>query len=282
MSLNGLKLCKFVSPISFWSRSGCWPCLGFYIRSHFSGVYLVCSVLDKSGAWMLLPCSIKNAVAHMSKKTKVGDNVCLRAVVCWVCARCWEGVRLPKTLQGPLGPRLPQISQNWSWSFLTTSQEFLWLSISKSNPEVPSKFPRLPQKFHGPLQKQLACTIDWSLSLGNLMPSDDLPKIWKRQSVHKIFVNDFGAPLPPSHAAKWWISSWVCIERTSNKVANTQPKLRTNSPKLSQYCEQTESWTNGHFLFNGRHLKLNFSVTTSQKRFHENTSLSGIFAAPKV
>ena len=28
-------------PISFWSRSGCWPFLGFFILSRFTGVYLV-------------------------------------------------------------------------------------------------------------------------------------------------------------------------------------------------------------------------------------------------
>ena len=56
---------SYLVPISFWSRSGCWPCLGYFIRSRFSGVHLIYSVLDKSGAWMSLPCSIKNAVAHV-------------------------------------------------------------------------------------------------------------------------------------------------------------------------------------------------------------------------
>ena len=37
---------------------------------------------------------------------------------------------------------------------------------------------------------------------------------------------------PPSQPKKWRISSWMCIERTSNRIANTQPKLRTNPPKL--------------------------------------------------
>ena len=32
---------SYLVPISFWSRSGCWPCLGFFIRSRFSGAHLV-------------------------------------------------------------------------------------------------------------------------------------------------------------------------------------------------------------------------------------------------
>ena len=31
----------YLVPISFWSRSGCWPCLGIFIQSRFSGVRLV-------------------------------------------------------------------------------------------------------------------------------------------------------------------------------------------------------------------------------------------------
>ena len=30
----------YLVPISFWSRSGCWPCLGFTILSRFTGVHL--------------------------------------------------------------------------------------------------------------------------------------------------------------------------------------------------------------------------------------------------
>ena len=52
--------------ISFRSRSRCWPCLGFFLWSCFSGVHPFYSVLDKSGAWKFLPCLIKNAVAHTS------------------------------------------------------------------------------------------------------------------------------------------------------------------------------------------------------------------------
>ena len=63
----------------------------------------------------------------------------------------------------------------------------------------------------------------------------------KRQFVHKIVVHNFCAPWPPSQPAKWWISSWISIKRTSNRIANTQPKLRTNPPKIAnkQNYEQT-------------------------------------------
>ena len=46
---------------------------------------------------------------------------------------------------------------------------------------------------------------------------------------------------PPSQPAKWWISSWISIKRTSNRIANTQPKLRPNPPKVAnkQNYEQT-------------------------------------------
>ena len=46
---------------------------------------------------------------------------------------------------------------------------------------------------------------------------------------------------PPSQPAKWWISSWTSIKRTSNRIASTQPKLRTNPPKIAnkQNYEQT-------------------------------------------
>ena len=64
----------------------------------------------------------------------------------------------------------------------------------------------------------------------------------KRQFAHKMFVHNFCAPWPPpSQPAKWWISSWISIKRTSNRIANTQPKLRTNCPKIAnkQNYEQT-------------------------------------------
>ena len=50
------------------------------------------------------------------------------------------------------------------------------------------------------------------------------------------------APItPPSQPAKWGISSWISIKRTSNRIANSQPKLRTNPPKIAnkQNYEQT-------------------------------------------
>ena len=31
---------SYLVRISFWSRSGCWPCLGFFILSRFTGMYL--------------------------------------------------------------------------------------------------------------------------------------------------------------------------------------------------------------------------------------------------
>ena len=55
----------------------------------------------------------------------------------------------------------------------------------------------------------------------------------KRQFVRKIFVPLKPPPLfYPSQPPKWGISSWISIKRTSNRIANTQPKLRTNPPKL--------------------------------------------------
>ena len=38
---------------------------------------------------------------------------------------------------------------------------------------------------------------------------------------------------PPSQPAKWGISSWISIRRDSKRIANTQPKLRTNTPKIA-------------------------------------------------
>ena len=64
----------------------------------------------------------------------------------------------------------------------------------------------------------------------------------KRQFVHIIIVHNFCAPLnPPSQPAKWWISSSIAIKKTSNRIANTLPKLRTNPPKIAnkQNYEQT-------------------------------------------
>ena len=48
-----------------------------------------------------------------------------------------------------------------------------------------------------------------------------------------MFVHNF-VPLdpPPSQPAQWGISSWISIRRASNRIANTQPKLRTNLQKL--------------------------------------------------
>ena len=58
-----------------------------------------------------------------------------------------------------------------------------------------------------------------------------------------MFVHYFYAPHPPPPCkpAKCWISSWISIKKTSNRIANTQPKLRTNPPKIAnkQNYEQT-------------------------------------------
>ena len=54
--------------------------------------------------------------------------------------------------------------------------------------------------------------------------------------------SQFLCPLtPPSQPAKWWISSWISIARTSNRIANTPPELRTNPPRIAnkQNYEQT-------------------------------------------
>ena len=57
---------SYLVPISFWSRSGCWPCLEFFLSDLvFQACISFYSVLDKSGAWMFLPCLIKNVVAHI-------------------------------------------------------------------------------------------------------------------------------------------------------------------------------------------------------------------------
>ena len=62
-------------------------------------------------------------------------------------------------------------------------------------------------------------------------------------SLFTKFLFTIFAPLkpPPSQPAKWGIFSWISIKRTSNRIANTQPKLRTNPPKIAnkQNYEQT-------------------------------------------
>ena len=84
LSLNDLKLCKFVSrsdlvldaanALDFWPYLVLQACISF------------CSVSDKSGASLFLPCSHKNAVAHVGRikndnggqiqKKKQGSNIC--------------------------------------------------------------------------------------------------------------------------------------------------------------------------------------------------------------
>ena len=64
---------SYLVPISFWSRSDADYALDFLSDLAFQACISFCSVLDKSGAWMFLACSIKNAVAHMKP-----DSLCLR------------------------------------------------------------------------------------------------------------------------------------------------------------------------------------------------------------
>ena len=55
-------------------------------------------------------------------------------------------------------------------------------------------------------------------------------------------VHNFRAPQPPpSQPTKWWIFCWILRRRATNRIANTQPKLRTNPPKIAnkQNYEQT-------------------------------------------
>ena len=67
------------------------------------------------------------------------------------------------------------------------------------------------------------------------------------------FARQFSRPLtPPSQPAKWWISSGTSMKRTSNRIANTQPKLRTNPPKIvkkrllqkckGNFSDQSSGW----------------------------------------
>ena len=77
----------------------------------------------------------------------------------------------------------------------------------------------------------------------------------------KVLFTIFAPVNPPSQPAKWWISSWISIKRTSNRIANTQPKLRTNPPKIAnkQNCEQTgvsEWWIDTSFVWTQRKNKL--------------------------
>ena len=50
------------------------------------------------------------------------------------------------------------------------------------------------------------------------------------------FCSQFLCPLtpPPSQPAKWGISSWISFRRASHRIANTQPKLRINPPKIAK------------------------------------------------
>ena len=93
---------SYLVPISFWSRSGCWPCLEFCIWSRFSGVYLVLESFNRSAAWMLLPCSIENAVAHMKETWTEAVNFplffsAILAILCrvFIFSPCMWGLAVP-------------------------------------------------------------------------------------------------------------------------------------------------------------------------------------------
>ena len=67
LALNGLKLCKFVSRsdlvlISSWMPDHVLDFLSYLVLQLCISF---CSVSDKSGASLFLPCSHQNAVAHM-------------------------------------------------------------------------------------------------------------------------------------------------------------------------------------------------------------------------
>ena len=62
--LDGLKLCKFVSRSDlFLDADHAFDFLGTYLVLH--ACISCCSVSDKSGSLLFLPCSHKNAVAHV-------------------------------------------------------------------------------------------------------------------------------------------------------------------------------------------------------------------------
>ena len=76
----------------------------------------------------------------------------------------------------------------------------------------------------------------------------------KRQFVHRIFCSQFLCPLtpPPSQPAKWWISSWIPIKRTSTE-------LRT----LSQKCERTLQKLRTNRIMNKRALlKISWDISS--------------------
>ena len=56
----------YLVPISFWSRSGCWAFLGFFLSYLvLQACILFCSVSGKSGVSMFMPGLHKNAAAHI-------------------------------------------------------------------------------------------------------------------------------------------------------------------------------------------------------------------------
>ena len=49
-----------------------------------------------------------------------------------------------------------------------------------------------------------------------------------------MFVHNFGAPLPPLSSRKVMDFLWILYEKNSYRIANTQQKLRSNSPIIAK------------------------------------------------
>ena len=122
--------CKFVSrsdliPISFWSRSGCWPFLWFLPYLVLQARISFCSVSDRSGALLLLPCSHKNAVAYLLSFD----------LQCFLQKRqkCWLSSQTTKTCrqQG-----LQAIRQFW-WTLLFFLNTGICICNCKQLPDFP-------------------------------------------------------------------------------------------------------------------------------------------------
>ena len=77
---------SYLVPISFWSRSGCWPCLKHFPISFYRRVSRFVTFQKKSGASLFLPCSHKHAVAHIyiyAVESKLGPKIAFFWVKTW-------------------------------------------------------------------------------------------------------------------------------------------------------------------------------------------------------
>ena len=131
-----------------------------------------------------------------------------------LASRC-EGVRLLRA-SGKF-PDFPGSSPNFSGSFSATSPEVLSLwnltaiqGLPGSFPDFPGSSPNFPG---GSRTSPEVSTFFWEAWHPHLTRKKLLlirsVKLWKRQLVHKMFVHNFGCPLPPppppSQPAKWGI-----------------------------------------------------------------------------